>query len=586
MQSCVKPRKNNCSNILLHSLALFISSLALSGCGNTSSTQAEAEPWWDELTEDTVFAVKSAQPLRSLTEKLPPEIRSVVEEYAEKGFASRLRVNEDKFSTLMNYLEVSVFVSSGESLEYLEDSKLYCAYRSAISPEGWEIRIMFSSADSAEIAAGAETTVREHNLNVLAAISSELESRSLPPPASDETSPSIPTSIMIEDGKVFLQIGDIPPSSPLRNKKLLKEGFKNVNKHVITTGTEWRGVLYLSVPHLAPPPTPQIPTWSPGYQVANAAIKEVASSWEKINKANPLSSLTEFKITSKNLAIKTLVDLPSPSPINHHALFQKIKWSDWPSAMVAFSAAFPFGKNNLVTEEFSNLLAKQLSLASIPFALETSVLMTEKEANENVERILTETSKKIHLLLNEIARSSADQVNFKLWADGQSEDNMALWLTIDNPSEFEESCQKMLSFAKQWTGFDVTSTLLKKETSSSSVDLWELESDSSSSTNLALGWTRAGKLAVASTSPKSALEILEKKEPREKSVTGLFCLSVNASLAAKKLSTLSPVSHDLENLDGVLRWIGRATIFAKLADPKTLEISLETLGDGLVEKAE
>lgn len=542
------------------------------GCSKNPS-QEKNQPWWNVLTKDTVLGVKLSNIPSHMLEKMPPELGEFARKYLDEGATIRVRVKGGAISDIVDYWEAGVLVSEDLPLDSVEDSKLLSAYRSASGPTSWEIRVLIPNAP--EAVSELEKRVRSHNQKLIEQIGQQLDSRGLKLPETTPQTKSV--TVVLEDGKSFLQIGKLPVSEPLERREIIQSNYRQTVTHGQDEG---KLVVFVSTPSIEQPNSPRVPEWTPGHRAANVAIEEVMSEWKKLTENHKMTALSEVRVSSDKITSKTLVDVSSVPWLNLASVKEGLQWSAWPAAVVQGALLSPVGKNSPFSSEMGDLFAKQLALVTLPSTLESSVLMTEDEADANVKQTLASAASKIKTVFAEISRSTIRQANFALWASPTSGENIAGWVECENLSGVAGSISKASALVSEWTGLDLSSGLTPVELSGPNSSGWVFGSPlSPSQTSLYVGIATNTSTAAVATSKEALVQVLNPQSSSKKtSLKEIFRVKMDANLAMSRMQTLADSSDtaELEKVRQVLAWIGQATLSAKIADAQTLEISLET----------
>lgn len=564
--------------LLAKALFLFCT-LLFTGCSDHSFNKSL--PWWDSLTEDTVLAFKSSQIPKDLLSKMPAEVSGFAEEYLAGGATIRIRIEEGSVSEIVDYWEVSLMVQSNTPLESTEDSKLLSAYRSAISPVGWEIRVLLAEADSTAASEKLEKAIKSHNEVLIAQVGAELDSRELRPKTLEADASS--SSLLIEDGLAFLQLGELPPGTPTKGKKLIQDSYAKPLPTAEGSRAHFISKLFISTPKIEQSPSPKIPSWTPGHKAVNKAIEDVLKEWESIAGNSTIDSLTEIRISTTGISAKTLVDTSSSPWLDFQSVVkEKLEWTTSPDALVHAAFLSPIGQQSPFSAQFTELFIKQMSLISLPSVLESSVLMTEAEADENVKKNLGLAQNKVRSLIGELSKSTAKQVNFALWTSPIEGENMALWVNCSSAESFAKVTGEITALVAEWTGLDLSEDLRPVPLDQSEVSAWVLGSNpASKSSDLYVGIDLSSQTASVSTSTPTLIQSMTANSGgNAETFDGLFKLVVNAARAASRVEELSDgvTSEDLVKIQDALKWIGSLTISAKIADAQTLELDINTSG--------
>lgn len=554
--------------------------LSLAGCSDQDNpTLTKNLPWWEELTEDTVLAVKTSPVPSNLLQKIPAEVADFATQYLGAGATMRVRVKEGDTSAISDYLEVGALVDNGVSLELVEDSKLLSAYKSAHAPTSWEIRLIFSSADSEALMARLQKNVEIQRENISKNIAQELERRGIKPQEASSSSSGL--VIVTEDGRKFMQLGDLPVPPSTNKKKLIWSSYEQAIPEKISPDGEWVSVLYVSTPELEKPTVPKIPSWTPGHRAANEAVSEALEAWQKLAGSTKFTSLTELRVSLGKASAKTLVDTSESPWLDLKLVKSGLSWNPWSDAIIQGAVVSPVGKNSPVTSEFSDLFARQLALITIPSVLESSVLMTESEADENVRKNISSATEKIKTVVAEIDKTTAKQIGFAFWSSAEQPENMSLWVDCERAENILPVVAKISDMTAEWFGIDLSEGISPVQLSLPSSSGWSLSSPvPSGESDLYMGLDTSTQKASFATS-KSALErSLSEPAPTTTTPGILFKLNVDAKKAAAKLNSLprSASSTDIQQIQEVLGWVGSVDVTARIADKETVEITIETAG--------
>ena len=565
---------------LFKNLAL-VTLLSLAGCSDqNNSTSTKDLPWWDELTEDTVLAVKTSPVPAELLQKLPTEVADFSAQYLGSGATLRIRVKEGDTSAISDYLEVGALIDNGVSLELVEDSKLLSAYKSSHAPTSWEIRLIFSSTDSEELMSRLQKNVEIQRGNIRKNIAQELERRGIKPQEAPAT--KVGLLIATEYGKKFMQLGSVPPVSSPKPPKLIWSSYEQSIPEKSSSNGEWSTVLYVSTPEMEKPTVPKIPSWTPGHRAANEAVSKAMEEWQKLAGSTKFTSLTELKVSTSKASARTLVDTSESPWLDLKSVKNGLSWVPWSDAIVQGAFVSLVGKTSPVTSEFSDLFARQLALITIPSVLESSVLMTEAEADENVRKNIASATEKIKSVVEEIGKTTARQIGFAFWSSAEHSENIALWADCDRAENILPVAAKISDMTAEWFGIDLSEGIAPVQLSSPSSSGWALSSPvPSGETDLYMGIDTSTQKASFATS-KSALEraLAEPTSPASSLSGILFKLSVDTRKAASKLVGIpgSASSADIQQIQETLGWVGSVEVTAKIADKETVEITIETSG--------
>lgn len=571
----------------LLALKTFVVTTAVIVAGCSDSVESGRErrelPWWETLTEDTIVAIKSSSIPLPLQKHLPLEIMDFVNQHFTGGTTIRVRLKKGGLPAAIDYGAISEMVFSGTPLDDVEDAQLLSAYNSATSQSEWEIRLLFPITPSTEINLDIEKSIISHNQNLILQVGDELSARGLK--IEKKTPSSAVASVLLEAGRTFLQIGTLPPSPPVQEKSLMQSNYEKPLLVTDASAEEWVTRVFLSPPPTTSSPTPstqpKIQSWTPGHRAANAAIDQVLNEWENLTGSSRLSSLTEARSSEVGVSLKTLIDTSGSPWLDLQITKARLEWVPWSSAIIQGAILSQMGSNSPFTKILPELLTRQLSLLVLPSALESSVLMTEAEADENVNKQLAITSERISSVIGKIKESTANQINFALWTSPSSKENMALWVDCESVRSLSGTAEKIATLIEDWAEIDLSEGLQPVPLKEAGALGWSFGSPRTGhSSDLYVGIDEKTQTAATATSVQALEQALSEKPFLEKEVIeGLFKFTIDAKQASLRLRELSNEENidDLSRIQGWMDWIGRITITAKIVAPRVLELHLETL---------
>lgn len=573
------------TKLLALKMLVLATAVIVSGCSDSAESGSAVKelPWWETLTEDTIVAIKSSSIPVPLQKHLPLEIADFVNQHFAEGTTVRVRMKKGSLPSAIDYAVVSGLVFNGTPLDEVEDAQLLSAYNSAITQSDWEIRLLFPITSSTEINLDIEKSIISHNQNLISQVGEEIEGRGLK--IEKKPPPSNVTSVLLEKGRTFLQIGTLSQSPPVQEENLMQVSYEKPLLFEDESTEEWVTRVFLSPPSTTSSPdpaaSPKIQSWTPGHRAANAAIDQVLNEWENLTGTSRLSSLTEVRASEVGVSLKTLIDTSGSPWIDLQPTKPSLEWVPWPSAIVQVAFLSQLGSGSPFTTILPELLTKQLSLLVLPSALESSVLMTEAEADENVNKQLLITSERISSVIGEIKESTVNQINFALWSSPSNKENMALWVDCESVNSLSGTTEKITTLIEDWTEIDLSAGLHPVQLKDTAALGWSFGSPhTGSSSDLFVGIDTKTQTAATATSAQALEQVLFEKPSLEKeTIEGLIKLTIDAKQASLRLQDLS-TEENLEDLGRIrewMDWLGRITITAKIIAPQVLELHLETL---------